>query len=102
MQTLKQFWQAVSSWVSAQWEAIPLDWRKEITSIWHTFLTVFMLQISIQIKAGQIPMTHDAILALVTAASRSAIKAVWEALFINGTVDDSTDTTDAPSDGSQG
>ena len=101
MQTIKQLWQAAYGWVMAQWLQIPIDWRKEITSIWHTFLTVFILQISIQIKAGQIPMTHDALVSLVTAASRSAIKAVWEALFISGG-DDSTGTSDTVADGSQG
>lgn len=57
------------------WKAIPFAWREEAKSFTHTFCATLILSILLQLQSGDIPAGKDALLALATAALRSALKA---------------------------
>lgn len=64
------------------WLRIPESWRKEITSLLHTFFSVFFLQILVQLSTtGGVPTSKDALVAIVVAAVRSAWKIVFDVIL---------------------
>ena len=60
------------------WARLPLKLRKELVSFLHTFLGVFVSLVLSGIADA--PWTKEAVIALLIAALRSAIKAGWNAV----------------------
>ena len=60
-----------------RWKSLPESWRLEIQSAWHTFVAAFILTIGTQVMAGDVQWTGDMMIAVLLAALRSGVKAVF-------------------------
>lgn len=64
--------------VQELWHSIPLVWREEIVSVAQTFLAAFVVAVSVSVDVtGTTSISTDVALAIVLAAARSGLKAVW-------------------------
>lgn len=58
------------------WNRIPLEWRKELVSLSHTFITTFVTSAVAEYQMGHVVWTWTALGSLGLAIARSAWKAI--------------------------
>jgi hypothetical protein len=64
------------TWLKNIWGRLPEAWRKEIVSISHTFVTVFIAAVYTEYTMGHVMWSRTALAVVCIAAGRSAWKAV--------------------------
>lgn len=69
--------------INAQWAALPLRWRLELTSAFYTFATASVIEAGIQYQlyGNTGPSKLGVALAILAACVRSGAKALGKAIF---------------------